>query len=247
MIVPLLLACTAPTAPNGAVDSAADTADTADTADVKNYVVTSYTVADRGVGFDFDGDGEIDNAIWALGGLLDPQISEAIAVAQHVVIQQVNDIHDWSDDDTISVGVLTATDDDGDGTDNGSGTDVYDAGAQVDADGNAIAATDTALIGGSYAVSLATGPLTVGAYVLELATGLFVDAAITPVGESGRLGFGISIEKLEVALEAEGASEDVVNALAGLADLDLAGEDGIDDAISMAFQFEAAACVLAGK
>lgn len=253
MIPLLFLACTTPTPPDstdtaGNTDSATDSGDTAAEADpvTANYVVISYTVADRGEGFDVDNDGEVDNAIWPVGSVLDPQVADAIAVAQHVVIQQVNGIDDWTDDDDVSVGVLTAEDPDGDGTNNASGTEVYAGGIQVDTGGNILVSTPTSLVGGAFSTSVATGPLTVGAYVLELATGLFVDANINETSETGLLGFGISLEKLEVALTAEGVSEDVLNVLEGLADLDLEGDDGVNDAISMAFHFEAAACGVTG-
>lgn len=224
-------------------DSGIHTGDTSEPRMLANHVVLSYTVAARGEGFDVDGDGETDNAIWALGGVLDPMIAEGLATAQHVVIAQINGVADWTNDPKMRVGVLTAEDPDGDGTNNGSGVEVYVGGAQVDANGEVYVATNAALMGGIYSAEIATGAIPVGSYELELATGLYVRAEADAAQQSGLLGFGIALDKLEVALTAEGASKEVLALLAGLADLDL-DADGTNDGLSMAFHFRAGACTV---
>lgn len=232
--------------------SGGDSADTADSGDsgepdpeglVVNYVITAYTVANRGEGFDLDADGAVDNAVWPVGGVLDPLIAEQIATALHVAIGQVSGVDDFSNDDVVRVGVVTAEDPDGDGTNNTSGTEFFAGGAAVDAEGAVLVATETALVGGTYTVSLATGSLPVGSYELEFATGLWISAEPTLEGETGLIGFGVSIDALTLALEAEGTDASVISALVALADLDLDG-DGTPDAVSMAFAFEAAPCLL---
>lgn len=248
----LLLACRSPDSGDddtAAVTDTADTAESGETGDataggaVTNDVVVAFTTAAQGEGFDVDGDGEIDNAIWALGGMLDPRIAESLTTAQHVVIAQLSGIDDWGDDTSVRIGVLTAEDPDGDGMDNTSGAEAFAGGAQVDADGLVHVATPGALVDGGYTVELATGPLPVGSYELELATGLFVEADVDHRQQSGLLGFGIALDKLQVALAAEGISKEILALLVNLADLDLDG-DGTDDGLSMAFRFEAAACTV---
>lgn len=237
-----------------AVDTgeASDSGDSVDSGDsgesavapiTANYVLISFTVANRGEGFDLDGDSEIDNALWPLGSVLDPLIVEAQAVAQHVAIAQASDIDSFSADNSIRVGLLTVVDEDGDGSDNGSGTESFDGGALVDANGVVVIGTETPLTSGAYQVELATGTLPVGSYEFELATGLFIDAALDAGSQSGMLGFGISIEALELALVAEDVSAEVIAAMTALADLDLDG-DGVADAVSMAFTFEAVICTV---
>ncbi|GDX80483.1 hypothetical protein LBMAG42_22940 [Deltaproteobacteria bacterium] len=232
--------------------SAGDTADSGDSADtgdtgpadmVVNYVITAYTVANRGEGFDLDGDGAVDNAVWPLGAVLDPLIAGQIATAQHVAIEQLSGVNDFSTDDAVRVGVVTAADPDGDGTNNASGTESFAGGAAVDVEGAVLVTTETALEGGAYTVSLATGSLPVGSYELEFATGLWIAAAPRAVGETGLIGFGVSVDALTIALEAEGTDAGIISTLVALADLDL-DSDGEPDAVSMAFAFEAAPCFL---
>ena len=255
MLLFSLLACETPSIDSGdsGGDSALETGDTGgetgETGDsgaapvAQNYVLIQFTVADRNIGFDLNNDGEVDNAIWPIGSVLDPLISTALSTAQHVSIVQASDIDSFTDDNSIRVGVFTAEDADGDGTDNASGTESFAGGAQVDEAGLVVVGTETPLAAGAYTVQLATGTLPVGSYDLELATGLFVSSQIDPHSQTGLLGFGISIEALDVALTAEGVAPEMIAAIEALADLDLDG-DTVPDAVSMAFTFDAAACLV---
>ena len=224
-------------------DSGADTADSGGAPVTVNHILTAFTVAEREEGFDLDGDvggdQEADNAIWPLANVLNPLIAEGQATAQHVGVIQLADVDSWADDAEISVGLFSAIDADGDGTDNATGSETVDPGPSVDETGRAVVATQTPLTAGNYLVELATGSLTIGSYTLEFATGVQVFGETAPESERGVIGFGVSIEALQVALTAEGVSEEMQNALIALADLDL-DQDGTPDAISMAFRFEGA-------
>ncbi len=243
-----LLAC--PVVPED-VDSSdtsspGDTADSGDTAtddgDVANDVLVEVAVADRSEGFDLDGDGRVDNALWYTKNLVDPLIEERLLYASNVAVLQLSGIDGWTDD-AVRVGLFNAVDADGDGADNASGDEVVEAGAAVDGDGLALVGVPTGLVGGAYEVELGTNELLIGTFEFELATGVFVSAVATPDGQSGLIGGAISTEAFEAALDATEADGEVIEAALNHADLDLDG-NGENDALSMAFEFSAAPVLL---
>lgn len=228
----------------GHSDDSGDSDDPAATGETWNAVAVALSVGDRGEGIDLDGDGDADNAVWALGTVVDPLLETVLASAERVLVVQLAGVDDADDDEVVVVGVVTAADTDGDPSDNGSGAEAFDAGAAVDADGHVLVRTETVLVGGAFAVELATGTLEVGELSLELATGLHVAADATAEGQAGLLGFGVSAAALTDALVALGVPEEEAATVAALADLDVDG-DGADETVSIALSYEAVGCTFA--
>lgn len=207
------------------------------TAEAWNHAVHTLEVAGRDEGFDLDDDGDGDNAIWLLGVAIDPLVAAQIMAASRVlVIQTVG-----RDDSLADIGAFGAEDTDGDPTDNFSGDETFDAGSAVDEQGLARVSVETTLTDGTYEVVLASDTLSVGDLSVEATTPLHLRGGVDAATHTGTLGFGASVEALVTAATALGADAAVVDQLEALADLDTDG-DGVPDAISTAWTFEAVAC-----
>lgn len=213
----------------------------ADPGETANWAITRFEVAGRNDGFDLDGDGSTENALWVAGALLDPLIATGMANAQRLTALQLAGINDWQDDDQLRLGLMLVSDTDGDPSDNSSGTEVFDARAQIDANGQALVSYPTALSGGSYVLSFATSTLVIGGIDIDTSTDIFIAGTPTPSTHSGRIGFGVETTTLVNALSVVGASEELIRVLSGLADLDMDG-DGTNETISSSFAYEGQSC-----
>jgi hypothetical protein len=232
----LLLACTPD--PTDTVDT--DPVDLDDAAPI-NHVVTVFHVADTDVGADLDGDGAVDNAIAPLGVALDALLAERFATNVHVVIVQLGDVDDWTADGSVRVGLFPAVDDDHDGSDNASGTEVFDGTGSVDANGEATTWGAAELVGGAYATVIDADTFQVGTIVFEPATGIHVAGKATDAGQTGTVALGVTTDAITTALTAENVDANVIALITGLADVDLDG-DGAPETVSMAFTFDATRC-----
>ncbi len=231
-------------------DDAADTdvADTdvvVDVVDVApaNQVLTVFHVGAEGEGVDFSGDGLPDNALAPLGMVIDGILADRLASNVHVLVEQLGDVDDWSNDASIHVDLFPAVDLDDDGTDNTSGAEAFDATGFVDDAGTTLAGADGAIVDGHYAVAIPADTFQVGSIVFDVATDITLEGDVTAVGQSGRVSVAVSTTAIESALTAESLDPTVIGLITGLADLDL-DADGTPDAVSMSFTFEATACAL---
>ena len=139
--------------------------------------------------------------------------------------------------------VLAVQDSDGDPTDNGSGTEVFDAGALLGSDGVALATYPIGLSSGAYSTSFPTSSFSLGSISLQSSTDLYLSGTPTLSSHSGLIGFGVDEQKLASALTAAGAPEELLRVLTNLPDLDM-DHDGVDETISMAFEYSGPACGL---
>ncbi|MEQ1567917.1 MAG: hypothetical protein ABMA64_19920 [Myxococcota bacterium] len=217
-------------------DSDTDADTDADPGELAAWVVTSIAVAGRFDGFDLDGDGDGDNALWAMKLAVDPALATALTSSTVEIVVQLADVHDWQDDPAVRVGVLSAEDPEGDGT--------FDAGPSVDATGAALVAVETPLAAGAYEVVLADDTLVVGAMTLEASTPIHVAGEPTAQAHPGRFGCAIPIDRLLAAFEAAGVDPGALEGLDALADLDT-DQDDEPDSISAAFAFDAAPALIA--
>lgn len=221
-----------------------DTGDTESPAEamIANHVITSLEVGGWSDGFDLDGDGTTDNALSLTGAVLDPVLDRVFQEAPVVLVLQCADLDDWHNDEAFDLGLLTANDTDGDSTDNFSGTEIFDAGGMVNADGEALLASETALESGEYKATLLADTLTIGSFELSLATPIYLSGAPSASAHDVVLGMGINTSALIALLEVSGYA-DAATLLNSLSDLDT-DSDGTNDAISAAFLASAVSCQL---
>ncbi len=229
-----------------------ETGETADTVDTQesdppvepqtmNWGVTSLNVAGRQEGFDLDADGDTDNALWALGALIDPALEEAMLASARISVIQLQDVEDLAEDAEIEVGFFTGADLDNNDSDNTSGTEVYEGGSAIDEQGMARVHNPSAISGGVYTVELATNVWEIGDDTISLATGLHIAAEPGELEQRGLIGFGIATDALVAGLTALGVDPEQAAQAAALADLDTDG-DGAEDAISVILSFLAYRC-----
>jgi hypothetical protein len=224
---------------------AADTDVAVDVVDVPpaNQVLTVFHVGAEGEGVDFSGDGVPDNALAPLGLAVDAILAERLTSNVHVLVEQLGDVDDWSNDASIHVDLFPAVDLDDDGTDNTSGEEAFDATGFVDAAGVALAGADGAIVDGHYVVTIPADTFQVGSIVFDVATDIALEGDVTAAGQSGRVSLAVTTDAIESALTAESIDATVIGLITGLADLDL-DEDGTLESVSMSFTFEASACAL---
>ena len=212
--------------------------------DHATWVVQSLVVAGRTDGFDLDGNGGADNAIWALGPVLDPLLAAALEGAARVLLVQLAQVEDWTDDEEVRVAMFAGEDSDGDPSDNGSGEEVFQVGAAVGKDGLALISVGAPLAGGEFVVAFGESGIDLGSLHLESATGIYLRGEPAPASLHGVIGFGVDAVSLSKALTALGASPELAKGVLSIADLDT-DSDGTDDAVSMAFTFDAISCGVA--
>lgn len=236
----LLTACSPP--PYVDTADSVDSGDTGDSADTGaagttyDDVVFELVVADRTEGFDLDGDGATDNAIWSTGELFDPVLADGLAMSSLVSVFEVTGVDDLAEDDDVEVALRTAADPDGDAGDNGSGDESFDT------SGVTTTPSGAALSGGEWYAVLVEGGLSLGTFTLPIVTPIAASGELSDAGEAGLVGFGVDVATLVGALDAAG-QDGLGAALEVLADLDL-DDDGTAETLSMAFVYTAAPCTL---
>jgi hypothetical protein len=233
-VLPLLLACTAPDPGDSASAAPPVTGD---------FVATELTVAPADEAFDLDGDGAPDDAIVDLADAIDALVAARFATNVHVLLLQLADVNDWSDDAAVRVAMFPAVDADTDGSDNDSGDEVFDATGFVDAGGIALDSDSAALSGGAYTTVLTTDTFQVGSIVFAVATGVHLAGSGDAGTQSGVAGIGVTKDAITSALTAEAVDPSVITLLTDLADLDLDG-DGTPETVSMAFRYDATVCTI---
>lgn len=133
-------------------------------------------------------------------------------------------------------------DTDGDPSDNLSGTEVFDAGLQVDANGDAFVAGTTTLLASAYQVELGVDPIILGPFTFDSTSELRFEGTVTASANDGLLGMAIRTDALVAALNAAGQTQ-LATSISGLSDLDL-DQDGTNESISAAFTYTSVPCGL---
>lgn len=241
----LLAQACSPTSDAAPDTDAADTDVLVDVVDVgpANQVLTVFHVGAAGEGVDLSGDGVPDNALAPLGLVIDGILADRLASNVHVLVEQLGDVDDWTNDRSIHVDLFPAVDLDDDGTDNTSGSEAFDATGFVDETGLALAGADGAIVDGHYAVVIPADTFQVGSIVFDVATDISLEGDVTAAGQAGRVSLAVTNDAIVSALTAESLDATVISLITGLADLDLDG-DGTPESVSMSFTFEASACAL---
>ena len=199
------------------------------------WVVQTLEVTTSRAGLDLDGDGTGDNQLAVVRDALNSSILSTFPTSPVVLAWQMWDVEDWCDDPAIVGAFLSPSDDDGDHTDDYSGTEAFNAGDQIDASGHAVENGAGAITGGTYTFTFASGEFYVGGFTLTNATPVIVEGTANESANTGKFAFGLSVTLMEEIAVAEGYDPALA---AGLADLDTDG-DGKADAISVTFDFTA--------
>lgn len=202
------------------------------------WVAAEITVADDSTGHDFDGDGEVDNALAPFATLLDPELAAFTAAYSNVLILQVWELEDLCNDE-VSAGILNGLDLDGNPGDNHSGSEAFDASADLDAYGHARAEGPGSIVGSQFDAAIDDAVIDLGFISLPAATTAYVSGEIG-VEFEGWLATVVSYDDLAEAATQMGLDADF---LSYVLDLDLDG-DGEMDALSATFEAHAVPCLL---
>ncbi len=205
--------------------------------DSVTFVTDSIAVGTSSEGFDLDGDGVIDNAAALAKSLLDPQLLDFTANQPEVLILQLWDLQDWCND-AVGVGFINGLDTDGDPSDNHSGSEVFDPGADVDADGHAVYAGAGTIAGSVVTGTIFHAQLNFGFVSIDTATPLYLSGTVAADGFSGIVGTAVDAVALGSFLESQGLPASLATSLA---DVDTDG-DGTADAVSAAFEVHTVTC-----
>lgn len=193
-----------------------------------SYALTDVAVGGFRDGFDLDGDGTTDNALWITSSILNPLLDTALASAPTVSLVQVGLVDDWSDDSDVTVGFLVGRDSDGDG--------VYSVGRQLNSGGLAKTSCPATLSGGVYTVAMLEGSITIGGITLESATPIYVEGELGDESTTGVIGMALPLDSLLTLADRLGLESDALEVLESLMDIDSDG-DGSMDAVSAAFVY----------
>lgn len=246
----LLLAACNPPIPEDTKLTGDDSGPPTDTATTTpttwNWVVAELTLASGLDGFDLDGDGDKDNALAPLGGVIDPALAAALNGSDHVILLQLAGAASLIDDDAVRVAVLGGVDLDTnhDPSDNFSGGEAFDAGTAVDGAGDAVSYNEVPLAAGTYTAVFPPRDVQLGSAEVTATTESHLGArSISAGNQAGLYGFGVSVASLVAFGENLGLGSTDLERLAALADIDT-DADGDNDTVSAAYEYEAVACTL---
>ncbi len=207
---------------------------------------------------DLTGDGKPDDALGALLGVLgavsggidaddvNALLSERLLTGAEVVVLQGWGLRGSAPDDCAQFGLLNAADTDGDPDDNFSGSEVFDPGDALAADGYAPTRGSTAIrADGAFVVDLEVTELVVAQLPLAPTGRLLIAGTYTGVPPQGVIGIVIDADDLvafvtDLGLEIPPAFLPLVGQTA---DVDVDG-DGKNDSFSLALAFTTVPCEL---
>ena len=225
---------------NGGSDTGGGTATCPTGGGTFNWVGSALEVGNASEGVDLDGDGAVDNVFSLAARSRNDDIATALADGSTVLVMQFWNIEDWCDDGSFQGGILIATDLDGNGADNYSGSETFDPGTNVDSSGHAVQHASATVSGSNYSVTIPGAELSIGGVDITTATPILIEGTANETENSGHFGFGIAVTDLVPYAEANGIDPSL---LYSLADLDTDG-DGVGDAISAGFVFDSVSCGL---
>ena len=209
-------------------------------------MVAELTLASGLDGFDLDGDGDKDNALAPLDGIIDPALAVALEGSDHVLVVQLAGVTRLTDDEAVRVALLAGVDLDTnhDPSDNFSGGEAFDAGAAVDGAGDALSYHEVPLSAGTYTAVFPPRDVQLGAAEITATTESHLGArSISEDNQAGLYGFGVSVASLVAFGKNLGLESGDLDRLAALADIDT-DADGDNDTVSAAYEYQAVACTL---
>ena len=131
-----------------------------------------------------------------------------------------------------------ASDTDGDTTDNGTGSESFDA--ELDSSGHMSMSAAAIITGSTWTAEIASASMVAGGYEFEPVTSIHIEGHASETMNTGVIGFGLDKELLrEIAID-NGWDSSLADSIA---DLDMDG-DGTTDAVSVGFTFEAPSCLV---
>ena len=199
------------------------------------WVIQTLEVGDSTTGVDLNGDGAVDNAMSLAATGMNRAIVSAMANSSTVIVVQFWGVDDWCNDG-VNGAIGMASDTDGDPTDNGSGSESFDA--TLDGSGHMSMSSAATISGSAWSASIPSASLSIGGYDFSPSTPILIEGTASETMNSGVLGFGLDKELLRAIADDNGWDGTLADSLADL-DTDA---DGVPDAISIGFTFEAPTC-----
>lgn len=232
----LLVACKPPIVEEtGGPGETGETGTSAPEGLIYDWVMVELRVANATDGVDLDGDGTKDNALSTVDTAVTALLAGAVARAENAQVVQLGDVSSFEEDPDVIFAVFTVPDPDG-AANNASGTANFDADGAVDEQGRASQSAPTAIYGGEYQVRIPGPGLVVGEVDLIATTDIYIAGFPQLATQELLVAFAISVDSLDRLGEfGDGA--------AAIADIDTDG-DGIDDAVSAAFEVDTVACTV---
>ncbi len=204
----------------------------------QNYVLVSAVIAEEG--FDFDDDGDVDNSLSWAENMANPIFSTALASASTVLVVQVWGAEDLADE-TVEMSLFTASDADS-ASDNASGSEAFTTALDLESDGQAPGSIDVSLDAyGAYGAEFLQDTIQIGEYTFEPTSPILIAGQVTADAHDIKIGFVVSADTLEPILTAAGLSEQQINGVLMLADVDM-DDNGDDEGISIVIQGGLATC-----
>ncbi len=202
-----------------------------------SWVIQTLEVGDSTTGIDLDGDGSVDNALSPVASGMNVAIADAMSTSSTVMVVQFWGVDDWCND-SMDGAIGAATDTDGNASDNGSGSESFDA--ELDGSGHMSLSSGATISGSTWTAEIPSAEVTIGGWSFEPVTPIYVEGTASETMNSGVLGFALDKELMRQIATDNGWDPSLADSAA---DLDMDG-DGETDAISVGFTFEAPTCTL---